>query len=83
MLRSRIGILFLKSAVVSVMKKNCGLINPKQISDKSGIYRGRGKDDFLNDAITAGILNILREDGKVDYIPPTRKNARDGGWRLK
>ena len=46
-------------------------IGPAAISERAGIYR---KGDPLNEAIAHGILNKLREDGKVEHLKP--------GWIL-
>ena len=78
----RLGTFYLQESVLDVLAEhyNEGYgIGPSEISRRAGIYRERGPDDKMNDAIVTGILNTLQEQNKVERTP--QENQR-GGWRL-
>jgi len=82
-LNADLGIAYLKQAVLDVMPKNKGIISLAEISKKAHIFRDRGIDDSMNDAITQGIVNLLQSDELIERVKPTKKRGRDGGWKLK
>ncbi len=85
MLRAKIGQCLIESAVKKVLKSDMNKIwTPKEISERCGLYRDRGKDmNNLNDAIVFGVINHLYEKKQIIYKKPSKKNARDGGYKWK
>lgn len=85
MLRAKMGQCLIESAVKRVLKSDSNKIwTPKEISETCGLYRARGKDmNNLNDAIVFGVINHLYEKKQIVYKKPSRKNARDGGYKWK
>ena len=58
-----------------------GCIGPKEISDRTGIFRGERADGRIqrNDVIVSEMLFKLLDDGRVRHC--TQQNNR-GGWEL-
>lgn len=85
MLRAKIGQFLIESAVKKVLKSNENkLWKPKEVSERCGLYRARGKDmNNLNDAIVFGVINHLYEKKQIVYKKPSKKNAGDGGYKWK
>lgn len=79
---ARIGIFHLEEAVLDVLleqkhEKRC--IGPAQISRLAGIFRERGIDNIMNDAIVTGVLVKLQTEGRVDRC---KQSNGKGGWEL-
>ena len=70
----------MEEAILSALRDG-GCIGPKEISDRTGIYRGeRASGDVQrNDVIVQEILFKLLDDGLVRRC--TQNNNR-GGWEL-
>ena len=79
---ARMGVFQLQEAVLDVLLEHYlegyGL-GPAEISRRAGIYRDRGPDNIMNDAIVVGVLNSLREQSRVERV---EQEWGKGGWRL-
>ena len=78
----RLGTFYLQESVLDVLAEhyNEGYgLGPADISRRAGIYRDRGPDNIMNDAIAFGVLNTLREQNKVERV---EQEGGQGGWRL-
>lgn len=79
---ARIGEFYLEEAILDVLlkAKHAGsCVGPAEISKQAGIYRDRGKEDMMNDAIIFGMLSKLADENKVKRC--TQSNDQ-GGWEL-
>ena len=79
---ARLGEFHLEEAILDVLleakyEDNC--IGAADISRRAGIFRDRGIENIMNDAIATGLLVKLRDQGKV--IRCEQSNGR-GGWEL-
>ena len=78
--RVRIAMTYLEEAVLDALSKakeeGRGCVGPAEVSHRTGIYRG---SDRLVDAIAAGTLNRLMDEGRVARC--TQPNGR-GGWKI-
>ena len=76
------GTSLLEEAVLEVLyeagKEGFGL-GAAEISQRTQIYRERGVQNMLNDAIVTGLLNSLHDQGRVERH---RQRSNRGGWRL-
>ena len=81
---SRMGSFYLQEAVLDVLYEhyNEGYgVGAADISRRAGIYRDRGPDDKMNDAIVIGILNSLQDEGRVERTS-AQEHRQAGGYRL-
>lgn len=79
---SRMGEFYLKEAVLDILCEHYPEgygIGAADISKRAGIYRDRGVENILNDAIVWGLLNSLHEEGKVERM---EQESGRGGWKL-
>ena len=79
---ARMGEFHLEEAVLDVLleaKHESNCIGAAEISRRAGIYRERGTQDMMNDAIVTGLLNKLESQGKVQR--GAQLSGR-GGWEL-
>lgn len=79
---SRIGQFYLEEAILDILleakhEKEC--IGAAEISRRAGIFRDRGKEDIMNDAIATGFLVKLSDENKV--LRCEQESGR-GGWEL-
>lgn len=79
---ARLGEFYLEEAVLDVLlearhKDEC--IGASEISKRAGIFRDRGSEDIMNDAIVHGMLAKLCDENKVERC--TQPNGK-GGWKL-
>ena len=78
----RKGVFHLEEAVLDVLLEACyenECLGPAEISRRSGIYRERGSENIMNDAIVIGILTKLASQNRVERCK--QQNGR-GGWEL-
>ena len=78
----RVGMFHLEEAVLDVLleakhKDEC--LGAAEISKRAGIFRDRGTQNMMNDAITTGLLVKLASEGRVERC--TQRNGL-GGWNL-
>lgn len=79
---SELGQFYLEQAVIEVLYEvydNSGCLGASEISKKASIYRDRGKENIMNDAIVTGILIKLSDEGRVERC--FQDNGK-GGWKL-
>ena len=79
---ARIGEFHLEEAILDVLleaKHENKCIGAADISKQAGIFRERGTEDIMNDAIVTGMLVKLSDEGRV--IRCKQPNGR-GGWEL-
>lgn len=79
---ARIGEFHLEEAILDVLleaKHESKCIGPAEISKRAGIYRERGSENIMNDAIVMGMLAKLVTEERVRRR--TQENNR-GGWEL-
>lgn len=79
---SRMGQFYLEEAILDILlearhEREC--IGPAEISKRAGIFRDRGKENIMNDAIVTGFLVKLSDQEKVSRC--TQSNNK-GGWEL-
>ena len=76
------GEFYLEEAILDVLleaKYETDCVGPAEISKRAGIFRDRGKEDIMNDAICTGILVKLCDARKVERC--AQENNK-GGWKL-
>ena len=77
------GMKHLEKAVLGVLREeanqNGECIGAAEISKRAGIYRDRGTENIINDAISTGLLVKLASEGQVKRC--TQRNNQ-GGWEL-
>lgn len=76
------GMFHLEEAVLDVLleakhKDEC--LGAAEISKQAGIFRDRGTQKMMNDAITTGLLIKLDSEGRVERC---RQPSGRGGWKL-
>ena len=79
---ARMGEFHLEEAVLDVLleaKHQGDCLGAAEISKRAGIYRERGSEDIMNDAIVTGLLAKLADSNRVQRC--TQSNDR-GGWEL-
>ncbi len=79
---ARMGEFHLEEAVLDVLleaKHQGDCLGAAEISKRAGIYRERGSENTMNDAIVTGLLVKLADANRVQRC--TQSNAR-GGWEL-
>ena len=79
---ARVGEFHLEEAILDVLlearyKNEC--IGAAEISERAGIFRERGIENIMNDAIATGMLVKLRDQGKAQRC---EQPNRRGGWEL-
>lgn len=79
---ARLGEFHLEEAILDVLlearhEEQC--IGAAEISKRAGIFRDRGVENIINDAIATGLLVKLRDANKVQRCK--QPNAK-GGWEL-
>ena len=82
--RTSVGQEYLEEAVLDVLfeawSEGDECIGAAEISRRAEIYRDRGVDDIMNDAITTGLLVKLQSENRVERCIQSRANR--GGWEL-
>ena len=79
---ARIGEFHLEEAVMDVLleaRHENLCIGAAEISRRAGIYRDRGTENIMNDAIATGLLVKLSEQGRVRRC---EQESGRGGWQL-
>ncbi len=79
---ARMGEFHLEEAVLDVLleaKHESECLGAAEISKRAGIYRERGSEDIMNDAIVHGLLAKLADANRVQRC--TQQNQR-GGWEI-
>ncbi len=79
---SRMGEFYLEEAILDVLleaKYEGQCLGPAKISRRAGIFRERGRENIMNDAITMGLLVKLSDQRRVQRC--TQPNDK-GGWEL-
>ena len=79
---ARIGMFHIEEAVLDVLleaRHEDECLGAAEISRRAGIYRDRGTQDIMNDAIVTGVLVKLDSEGRVERCQ--QENNR-GGWHL-
>ncbi len=79
---SRMGEFYLEEAILDVLleaKHEGQCLGPAEISRRAGIFRERGIQDIMNDAIATGLLVKLSDQRRVQRC--TQANNK-GGWEL-
>lgn len=79
---SRMGEFYLEEAILDVLleaRHEHQCLGPAAISKRAGIFRERGKESIMNDAIVIGMLVKLYEHGKVHRC---KQESGQGGWEL-
>ena len=79
---ARMGEFYLQEAIMDVLLEASyedACIGAAEISRRAGVFRERGKEDIMNDAIATGILVKLLDEKKVQRCK--QDNGR-GGWEL-
>lgn len=79
---ARMGEFHLEEAILDVLleakyEEQC--MGAAEVSRRTGIYRDRGSENIINDAIVHGMLNKLADQRKVERCK--QPNGK-GGWRL-
>ena len=79
---ARSGEFHLEEAILDVLlearhENEC--LGAAEISRRAGIFRERGIENIMNDAIATGMLVKLRDQGKVQRCEQPSKR---GGWEL-
>ena len=79
---ARMGEFHIEEAVLDVLleayhENEC--LGPKKISIRAGIYRERGSENIMNDAIAIGILTKLASQNRVQRC---KQQNEKGGWKL-
>ena len=79
---ARMGEFYLQEAIMDVLldasyEDDC--IGPAEISRRAGVFRERGSEDIMNDAIATGILVKLLDENKVRRC---KQDNGKGGWEL-
>ena len=79
---ARIGEFHLEEAILDVLleakhENNC--LGAAEIGKRTGIYRDRGSNNMMNDAIVTGLLNKLAEQKRVQRC---EQESGQGGWKL-
>jgi hypothetical protein len=78
-LKSAEAMRLLREAVLIILGENDTCLNPSEISHCGNIYRERGPQNMMNDAIVSGVLNMLLDCGMVERCNP---GVRGAGWRI-
>ena len=76
--KPEVGMRYLEQAVMEVLrqaKQSGECLGPAEVTRRARLYRGT----FLKNAIAAGTLNKLLEDGRV--VRCVQANGR-GGWKV-
>ena len=79
---SRMGQFYLEEAILDVLleaKHERECIGPAEISRRAGVFRDRGRENIINDAIVTGFLVKLTDQGEVSRC---RQPNDRGGWEL-
>lgn len=79
---TRIGQFYLEEAILDILleaKHENECIGAAEISRRAGIFRDRGKENIMNDAIATGFLVKLSDENKV--LRCEQESGR-GGWEL-
>lgn len=79
---ARMGMFNLEESILDVLleaKHENECLGPAEISKRAGIFRDRGTENIMNDAITTGLLVKLATEKRVERCK--QKNGR-GGWGL-
>ena len=79
---SRMGEFYLEEAILDVLleaKHENECLGPAEISKRAGIYRERGVENIINDAIVTGMLVKLTDEKKVQRC---KQDNNRGGWEL-
>ena len=79
---TRIGQFYLEEAILDILleaKHENECIGAAEISRRAGIFRDRGKENIMNDAIATGLLVKLSDENKV--LRCEQESGR-GGWEL-
>lgn len=79
---SRVGQFYLEEAILDILleaKHEQECLGPAEISRRAGVFRDRGGEDIMNDAIVTGFLVKLSDQRKVKRCK--QPNNR-GGWEL-
>ena len=79
---ARMGMFHLEESVLDVLleaKHEAECLGAAEISKRAGIFRDRGTENIMNDAIATGLLVKLASEGRVERCK--QENDRDG-WEL-
>lgn len=79
---ARMGEFHLEEAILDVLleaKHEDQCLGAAEISRRAGIFRERGIENIMNDAIATGILVKLRDQNKVIRC---EQDSGRGGWEL-
>lgn len=79
---ARLGEFHLEESVLDVLldaRHENICLGAAEISKRAGIYRDRGTENIINDAIVTGLLTKLASHDKVKRC--TQENGK-GGWEL-
>ena len=81
-MHARVGMFHLEEAVLDVLadaRSDEPCLGPAEISRRARIFRKSQFDDRMHDAITAGILNKLFDDDRVEHC--NQESGRQG-WKI-